>query len=493
MPSYYQRLLHIGKHSKNVIIGALLNSTFGFLITLFITNYLGAKLFGSYTYLLNYIVLIASMLQLGTHAGLAFTLPRAKEKKGSYITFSMSISFFVSLVISVLLLFYIDNIVVFLNDQQLSRNIILLAIPILLLHPLKSIIVASLRGYKKSKALVMVRDILSNLVFFMNIVIAVFLFMEKSIIILLLAQIGMLLICVIYGLFYLVKNQLISVPWILNKKEIIKFMRYAIIMLFSGFIAMLINRMDIAMIGYFLPSTDVGIYRAISRVATYIVFLNSNINVILGPEISRLASENKKEDISKIYQNITRWVTIFGALVFALIILDPAHIAGLFGKEFLAGQSVLVMISIGKFVGLIVGPVALLNTMMNHPKSNLISNVFVLFINFILNIWLIPLYGIMGAAIATAISIFLANTLRLSLLYYKERIHCFHWSILKPIISLIISLTLTFLFKEVLDISNQFLSHMSSYLFFVFLFISLLFVLQLTKEEKEIINRLIKK
>ena len=490
MKDHYKSLISIGKNTKTIIIGSLFNNVFSFIITLIITNNFGAEVYGNYIYLLNYIVIISSFLLIGTNNGLAYKLPRIKnrEKKGSYISFAYTISFTFSIIVVLCIFIFLEQL-----SSIADKRLIILAAPLIILIPLKNITMGALRGLKRSLNLVIFRDVLSSLTFFINILFVVFIIKKLNVEGIIIAQIITHIVIVTYGVVYLFKNKLIKSPLSLAKGELKSFMRYSLFVFFTGIVAILLFRTDIVMIGYFLKAEDVGIYRVVIKLTTYIVFLNSNINIMLGPEISALSSKNKHNEIVAIYKLVTRWVVIFGACVFAFIIISPSNILSLFGNEFTIGASAIIVMAFGKIISLTFGPVALLNSMMNHPKSNLISNIFVLFCNIILNLYLIPKYGITGAAIATSISAILANILRMSLLYVKEKIHCFYFSSYKPIIALVIALGFTLIIKSTINVSNMIFLHGISFGVFIILFISLLIVLKLTKEEKDLLSTIFRK
>ena len=59
----------------------------------------------------------------------------------------------------------------------------------------------------------------------------------------------------------------------------------------------------------------------------------------------------------------------------------------------------------------------------DYYKFDLYTNLFLLIVTIITNIILIPIYGIDGAAMATAISLLLFNFIRVILIYVKMKIH----------------------------------------------------------------------
>jgi O-antigen/teichoic acid export membrane protein len=90
----------------------------------------------------------------------------------------------------------------------------------------------------------------------------------------------------------------------------------------------------------------------------------------------------------------------------------------LFGKEFIAGTGVLYILLLGQLSNTFSGSLALILQMTGNEK--VFRNILTLglIINVLLNIILIPRIGMIGAAIASAISLIVWNVL--SLIYIKR-------------------------------------------------------------------------
>ena len=81
----------------------------------------------------------------------------------------------------------------------------------------------------------------------------------------------------------------------------------------------------------------------------------------------------------------------------------------LFGREYLSGYMVLCIVSLGVAFNVSVGSTGTLLPSMGQSKSVLLADVSGVLINILLNVWLIPTFGIVGAAIATSISLTIRN------------------------------------------------------------------------------------
>ena len=104
------------------------------------------------------------------------------------------------------------------------------------------------------------------------------------------------------------------------------------------------------------------------------------------------------------------------------------------GEKYVSAAPALQVLSLGfmfhTFLGLN-GPSLIV---IGEPKLNMMGDSFAVASNIILNLALIPKYDMVGAAIATAVSYFIANVFRSYWLYKRTGIHPFSRSYLKPLV-----------------------------------------------------------
>ena len=124
----------------------------------------------------------------------------------------------------------------------------------------------------------------------------------------------------------------------------------------------------------------------------------------------------------------------------------------LFGREYLSGYMVLCIVSLGVAFNVSVGSTGTLLQSMGQSKSVLLADVSGVLINILLNVWLIPTFGIVGAAIATSISLTIRNLVTLLMIYSNLHFIPFTSLHFKSIIISSTFFTVTWIFSEfVLD------------------------------------------
>jgi len=197
-----------------------------------------------------------------------------------------------------------------------------------------------------------------------------------------------------------------------------KLLNFAIPMLLTNSMALIMSWADIIMIGILRTAFEVGIYKVPSRLAIITSTSFLAFNVILAPKISELWKKGKMEEIRSVIKKSTVlifWTSLPVSLVFGIF---HSQILGLFGMDFKAGAFAMIILILGQFFNFLVGPSGLLLIVME--KQYVIQNIIVVgtAVNIAMNYFLIPVYGINGAAFASMISMIFVNII--SMLFVKK-------------------------------------------------------------------------
>jgi O-antigen/teichoic acid export membrane protein len=180
-------------------------------------------------------------------------------------------------------------------------------------------------------------------------------------------------------------------------------------LIFSSIVVMIYMRIDQIMIKEMLGEYEVGIYSAAVRLSEAFYFIPMLITASLFPAI--LNAKNQSEELYK--QRLQRLYTfmVWIAIVIALALTFSAEvlIALLFGNAYQAAAEVLVVhawAAVFVFLGVAFSKhlVAenLTKIMFQRTLLGAVANI-------LLNLWLIPLHGLIGAAMATLLAQFIAN------------------------------------------------------------------------------------
>jgi len=180
------------------------------------------------------------------------------------------------------------------------------------------------------------------------------------------------------------------------------------LLLVSGFI-MLMNRLDILMLGVLTNTTDAGIYSAASRIAELASSGMVAVNVIMAPLIANLYATGKYVELQRLVSQAALGAIAIAIPAGAILLFYGKEILRLFGSDFEDGFAPLVVLVVGHLMNALVGSVGFLMTMTGQQHAAAYILGISALMNAVLNILLIPVYGMLGAACATAVTMALWN------------------------------------------------------------------------------------
>lgn len=193
-------------------------------------------------------------------------------------------------------------------------------------------------------------------------------------------------------------------------------------MMISSFELLLFN-VDVLMISHFLEPDQTGIYFAATKIMAFVAFLNFAIGSAFNRKYAEAHANNDHTALSSIIQR-SACLTFFPSLLMILfIVFLNEEILSLFGEGFENAEIVIMPLAIGLVFRALVGPGERILMMAGQQYSCAIIYLGTVTVDIALNLFLIPEYGIQGAAFATSISftfmalmLFLAIKMRLNVL-----------------------------------------------------------------------------
>ena len=167
----------------------------------------------------------------------------------------------------------------------------------------------------------------------------------------------------------------------------------------------LVSSGDRYVIGYFLGASSVGIYSASYTLGNLISFLYAPIALVLFPAITNLYENNNIHEV-KMHLKYTLKFFLMIAIpsLFGLTILSKSLLGILTTSEFMGAYTVVPIVALGAL--LFSMSILFSDILMLFKKTRIISLAFgsSALINLVMNIFLVPLIGILGAAIATLVT-----------------------------------------------------------------------------------------
>lgn len=162
---------------------------------------------------------------------------------------------------------------------------------------------------------------------------------------------------------------------------------------------------DTVMLGSMMGTDSAGLYNAANRVAILASFPLFITNTIGAPMISELYASGKTEDLQYLLRSIVR-LTAIATLVIALgVIALGDWILSLFGGDFTSSYSALLVLVMGQMMNTLSGASMHVLMLTGHHRAAAVIMASAALANVLLNFILIPQFGMLGAALATAFSL----------------------------------------------------------------------------------------
>lgn len=175
--------------------------------------------------------------------------------------------------------------------------------------------------------------------------------------------------------------------------------------------AIIMERVDVVMVGLLLGAVPTAIYAVAARSANLASFPLTAVNSMTAPRISPLYKQGRMDDLSREIKRATALSILGTVFICTGLILFSHFLLSLFGEEFLQGQRTLFILLAGQFINASAGPVGFLMNMTGHQSVSgriyFVSVVVNVTLNFIFVIY--TDLGIEGVAISTAIALVLRN------------------------------------------------------------------------------------
>lgn len=169
---------------------------------------------------------------------------------------------------------------------------------------------------------------------------------------------------------------------------------------------------DTVILGIYLSSSQVGVYAVATRIVVLASLVQTAINSALGPRIADLYQRDEDVALERAYRTAANWTVRLALPAFGILVIFPEELLLLFGPAFQAAGAVTALLALGKLVDAATGPCALMLNMSGRPLVNTVNNLAVLLLNVVLNVLLVPRFGLIGAAIAWTLSLAAVNVAR---------------------------------------------------------------------------------
>jgi O-antigen/teichoic acid export membrane protein len=171
------------------------------------------------------------------------------------------------------------------------------------------------------------------------------------------------------------------------------------------FSEILLQNTDVLVISQTLTPRDVGIYFAAAKTMSLVMFIHYAVGSAMGGRLAALNARGDRQALAKAVAEAVRWTFWPSLAAAAGILLLGKPLLWLFGPQFVDGYPVMLVIVLGFLARAAVGPADMVLNVTGQQRAAAAAAVGVASLNILLNLVLVPRFGLMAAASATAASL----------------------------------------------------------------------------------------
>lgn len=196
------------------------------------------------------------------------------------------------------------------------------------------------------------------------------------------------------------------------------------IFLVDGFFNLLTS-VDILIAGAYLPPEQVAVYFAAVKTLAVVHFVYFAVKASSAHRFSRYYRSGEMDTFRAYAHDTVRWTFWPSVLVAIALLLVGELLLSLFGEDFADGYPLLLILILGIIARASVGPTESLLNMVGEQKYCAVAYALALLVNIVLNVTMIPKFGLYGAAWATTIAMFFESFALYALTLRRLNIHMF--------------------------------------------------------------------
>lgn len=231
--------------------------------------------------------------------------------------------------------------------------------------------------------------------------------------------------------FYLVRTIIMKIyAYSLRKPHLnfklpsnwVTIVKYSGLIILGGSTAIVLMEVDKVMLNNFLELENVAFYAVAGFIASTIAVPTKAMHQITYPLTAKYLNEKNKSALKELYQKSSLTLFIVSGILFLLILLNLKELYELLPQKYSGGFMIVFWVGLVKVYDALLGNNNSILFNSDYYRSILFFGVLLAALAIVFNLWLIPKYGINGAAIASFSAFFIYNTLKLGYVKLKFKI-----------------------------------------------------------------------
>jgi O-antigen/teichoic acid export membrane protein len=417
------------KNSLKVLLLRASGIVLMFLLSLFLTNSFSAEIVGQYDFVRSFLMILSGASLLGTNQAIIYYsgILTSKKSFGSIKSIYFKMNFLILIACAILYapLLVIDKEVINqIFNKQGAYELVSLSLQGLVFYSITMLNIDTIRALKHTLISEGFRNIFRYTPFFIF-----------SIILYIIDSPEYLVLCFIYSFVVIFVISTVVVYFFLFNKNFPKsaahnfssteILRASYPMALSAISYFLMQSTDVLFISAYDTFESVAYYSIAVKLATVTALALISVNIVIAPKIASIYNDKNFYQLKLILKKATRMNVVISLPIIIILLFFSEYVLSTFGSNYILAKNALWILLIAQFFNSITGPSALYLNMTGRQKKLNVILVISLLINVVLNIILVPDFGMLGAAISTTTSFVISKILASALVFYLDNVKTF--------------------------------------------------------------------
>ena len=417
------------KNSLKVLLLRASGIVLMFLLSLFLTNSFSAEIVGQYDFVRSFLMILSGASLLGTNQAIIYYsgILTSKKSFGSIKSIYFKMNFLILIACAILYapLLVIDKEVINqIFNKQGAYELVSLSLQGLVFYSITMLNIDTIRALKHTLISEGFRNIFRYTPFFIFSIILYIIDSPEYLVLWFIYSFVVIFVistAVVY-FFLFNKNFPKSAAHNFSSTEIL---RASYPMALSAISYSLMQSTDVLFISAYDTFESVAYYSIAVKLATVTALALISVNIVIAPKIASIYNDKNFYQLKLILKKATRMNVVISLPIIIILLFFSEYVLSTFGSNYILAKNALWILLIAQFFNSITGPSALYLNMTGRQKKLNVILVISLLINVVLNIILVPDFGMLGAAISTTTSFVISKILASALVFYLDNVKTF--------------------------------------------------------------------
>jgi len=200
---------------------------------------------------------------------------------------------------------------------------------------------------------------------------------------------------------------------------------YSLFVIFSSSVSFMVLEIDKLMISQYIDLKNVAYYAVGGFIGIVVSVPGRAMVQILAPLVSKAIADNDLVEIESLYKKSSINLLVVSGFVFMLIAVNVKFLYMLLPDKYVGGEFVAIIIAFSKLFDMATGINGTIITNSKYYRYDLLFGAFLLVLTIATNVFFIQIFGAIGAAIATGVSVIFYNAMKLVFVRMKYGVYPF--------------------------------------------------------------------